>query len=114
VKDEDHVDAVVQALAAARAAAKEVLAALDHPDRSESGSDVVSIVLDADGYVADMFIDPIARAQFTNTELEELITAEMRAATVRLRESAERSVQRYYEFGAGATMREMLARLDNI
>lgn len=111
IDDDEYVDTVLQGLKEARSAIAQFLSALDQATQLEPSSDVVSAVFDADGYLLDLFIDPVARAQFTHTELENLITSELHSMTVRTREAMNHTFQRY--FGAGSAFKEIKALADD-
>lgn len=109
--DEEYVDAVTAGLTKAKAWTEEFLSAMQQVSGLESEGEVVAAAFDEDGYLKDLFIDPIAPAELTNTELEEMLTSELQSGSVRQREAMRKIVDRY--FGPASAWQEIDALQEN-
>jgi DNA-binding protein YbaB len=85
--DADTVEAYEKSIQAIRTR----LAELDTDWRRRAAAlrpinDDVQAVLDSDGFIEDLYIDPTALTRYTHIELEDLITEVLRDSSERLRE----------------------------
>lgn len=112
MNDEEYFNIVSAGLDESRLCMAQFFAALQLAAELESENDVVAAAFDEDGYLRDLFIDPIAPAQYTHTDLEELITTELRNGCIKQRQLMHRVKERY--FGADSSWREMKALQDDL
>lgn len=103
--DDDYVDTVTQGLRESRSWMAQFNDVVQRAMQFDPVSDVVAATFDGDGYLQDLVIDPTAPAQYTHTELEELITLVLRDGSAKLREAMRKAVERY--FGTDSAWREM-------
>jgi hypothetical protein len=69
----NEFEQVWQIISDYRVRAQAFLAAGDEA-KVEPTSDVVIPTFDSDGYLTDLYIEPTAMTQFTNTEFEQILT----------------------------------------
>lgn len=105
--DDEYVDAITAGLNETKAWTAQFVAAMQQATDLESDSDVVAAAFDEDGYLRELFIDPIVPAELTHTELEELLTTELRGGCIRQRDAMRKVVERY--FGPASSWREIKA-----
>jgi hypothetical protein len=107
VTDDEYVAAIEEGVRATRALMAEFNAAMQQAIELDPISDQVVAILDGDGYLRDLFIEPTALTGHTHTELEDLITDVLRDSNVRLREVVMEIFNRYW--GADSSWREVKA-----
>ncbi len=94
--DDEYVAAIGEGVRATRALMAEFNAAMQQAIELDPISDQVVAILDGDGYLRDLFIEPTALTGHTHTELEDLITDVLRDSNVRLREVVMEAVSRFW------------------
>ncbi|KPN48854.1 hypothetical protein AN931_22975 [Mycobacterium intracellulare subsp. chimaera] len=93
---QERIAAVDQGLRMTRAMLAELNDASRNVGHQDPISDVVIASFDRDGYLSDLFIEPAALADYTHTELEDLITEVLRDGNERLREASLAIMDRYW------------------
>lgn len=93
--DDDEVEDFEQGVAEAAARAAAFNAATDSVE-IDPISDVVVAKFDSDGFLTRLDIDATALKQYTNTELEEIITKVLRDSNNQLRDAVQALFERYF------------------
>ncbi|MFQ2878786.1 hypothetical protein ACLILY_26105 [Mycobacterium sp. MS3] len=110
--DDEYVDIVTSGLREAKSWTAQFNDAMQRAAQQESDNELVAAAFDADGYLRDLFIDPIAPAQYTHVELEELISAELRDGSIKQREAMRKVWDRF--FGSDAPWSEIQAIAEDL
>lgn len=105
--DDEYTDIITSGLREAKSWTAQFNDAIRRAAQQPSDNDVVAATFDVDGYLRDLFIDPIAPAQYTHVELEELISAELRGGSIKQREAMRKVWDRF--FGPEAPWQEIKA-----
>jgi hypothetical protein len=93
---QERIAAVDQGLRVTRAMTAELNSAAQNVGHQDPISDVVIASYDRHGFLSDLFIEPTALADYTHTELEDLITEVLRDGNHRLREASLAVLDRYW------------------
>lgn len=104
---DEYTDIITSGLKEAKSWTAQFNDAIRRAAEQQSDNEIVAAAFDADGYLRDLFIDPIAPAQYTHVELEEMITAELQGGSIRQREAMRRVWDRF--FGPDAPWQEIKA-----
>ena len=104
---QERIAAIEQGLRVTRGLVQELNIAALNIRESDPISDVVVATFDGSGFLADLFIEPAALADYTHTGLEELITEVLQESNQRAREVAQAALDRY--FGPESSWHELKA-----